>query len=92
MEMVAAGNTMVPAYLVLAAKGYEVSIVSGQASFWWTAQKGEDSFSAKNPLELLGLIAVAETRGEDWLATNAEIKTFIEKYDLRLTEDRDANK
>jgi hypothetical protein len=92
MEIVAASNTMVPACLVLAAKGYDVSILRGETSLIWTAQKGEDYFSAKNPLELLGLIAVAETRSANWCATNDEINAFLEKYDLRSTDVRDASK
>jgi hypothetical protein len=92
MEIVAAGNTMVPAYLVLAVKGYDVSILRGEASLIWTAQKGGDYFSARNLLELLVLIGLAEIRGANWRATNDEISAFLEKYDLHSTEVRDTNK
>ncbi len=77
MQITAAGNTEVPAYLVLIAKGYEVSNPAGDL---WLAQKGQNSFSAGRPLELLGLVAMAESRGVNWRATDQEIEAFLVKY------------
>jgi hypothetical protein len=76
MQITAAGNTEVPAYLVLVAKGYDVS----HPDDVWLAQKDQNSFSASGPLELLGLVAVAETRGRNWHATDQEIEAFLKKY------------
>ena len=42
MRVTAAGNTEVPAFLVLIAKGYE--IVHHDPYDGWVAQKGEDAF------------------------------------------------
>jgi hypothetical protein len=78
MKITAAGNTEVPAYLVLIAKGYEVS-PTGSRSILWLAQKDQNSFSAEGMLELLGLVAMAESRGLDWRATDQEIEAFLMK-------------
>jgi hypothetical protein len=78
MQITAAGNTEVPAYLVLIAKGYE--IIHRDPDDAWVAQKGEDAFGASGPLELLGLAAMAEARGNNWRATDEEIDAFLEKY------------
>ena len=76
MWITAAGNTEVPAYLVLIARGYEVS---WDGDLWW-AQQGQNSFSAGGPLELLGLVTMAENRGVNWCATDQEIEAFLMKY------------
>jgi hypothetical protein len=73
----ATGNTEVPAYLVLIAKGYEVSHSIGDG---WLAQKRDEAFRADSPLILLGLVAMVETRGANWQATDQEIKAFLQTY------------
>jgi hypothetical protein len=59
MEIMAAGLTEVSAYQVLVAKGYEVANRGSD----WLAQKDTDVFRAESPLMLLGLVAMAESRG-----------------------------
>jgi hypothetical protein len=76
MQITAAGNTEVPAYLALVAKGYQVSMTGDL----WLAQKDQNFFSASGPLELLGLVAMAEIRGVNWRATDEEIEVFLTKY------------
>ena len=78
MQISAAGNTGGAAYLVLIAKGYDHPPRSRIDA--WVAQKGEDAFGASGPLELLGLVAMAEARGSNWRATDEEIDTFLKKY------------
>ena len=78
MQISAAGNTEVPAYLVLIAKGYE--IIYRHPDDAWVAQKGEEVFAASGPLELLGLVAMVEGRGSNWRATDEEIDAFLKKY------------
>jgi hypothetical protein len=76
MQITVAGNTEVPAHLALIAKGYQVSMTSDL----WLAQKDQNFFSASGPLELLGLVAMAEIRGVNWRATDQEIEAFLTKY------------
>ena len=80
MQIAAAGNTEVPSYLVLIAKGYEVSYRCGEDDDLWFAKRDQNVFSASGPLELLGLVAMAESRGVNWRATDREIDMFLTKY------------
>jgi hypothetical protein len=79
MQIIAAGNTEVPAYTVLVAKGYEVSY-GGAHGDLWLARRDGDSFSAESPLMLLGLVTIAESRGSNWQATDAESHDFLETF------------
>ncbi len=84
MNIAAAGNVEVPAYLVIIAKGYDVSREESANSLddVWTARKDENSFSANGLIELLGVITIAEARGENWRATDEEIDRFLRKFNL----------
>ena len=83
MKTEAAGNTEVPAYLALIARGYEVSRVCRQGlDDDWVAKKGESSFMANSPVELLGVVTMIEVRGANWLATDQEIDEFLKKFSL----------
>src|SRR6516165_7420800 len=71
-----AGNTCIPALLALRAKGYQVWLEytkdDDPNSPWhpympdYQAEKDGAYFSATGPVELLGLVAMWETRGDDW--------------------------
>jgi hypothetical protein len=41
------------------------------------AERDGSSFVAESPVPLLGLIALAEIRGENWQATDDEIDEFV---------------
>ncbi|QQP97777.1 hypothetical protein [Lysobacter enzymogenes] len=75
-----ANNTLAPAAAALLQQGYELE---GHPTLpgWWLARKGEHSFLAENPVELLGLIAMVQLRGEDWAATDREIADFLQRFD-----------
>jgi hypothetical protein len=71
-----AGNTWVPALLAIRAKGYRLWLDYHERDDpkhpWhpcqldYQAEKGGAYFSATTPVELLGLIAMWEVRGDDW--------------------------
>lgn len=66
-----AGNTLIPAWQTLVAKGYVVTHYflqdhKGQLQGQWEAEKEGRLFSATSPEEVLGLIAVWEIRGDNW--------------------------
>ena len=51
--------------------GYEVSAVDDDAGFFdhaavWIAEKDGKRYAAKDPLRLLGLVAMIQEYGEDW--------------------------
>jgi hypothetical protein len=74
------GNTEVPAYLALQKRGYAVTC--SDDGRYWTAASGNCKFSADNPVSLLGIAAMYETRGEEWKASDEEIECFIEQFDV----------
>jgi hypothetical protein len=77
----AAGNVVVPAYLVLKAKGYHVSCSrSTDDTEWWTAEGRLGTFQGNDPITLLGIVAVAESRGSAWQADDAEIAEFLKFF------------
>jgi hypothetical protein len=83
MKVSEAGNTIIPAYLTLVDKGYKVErvlIESNDSTALWRAVKANNEFNASDPLTLLGIVAMAEHRGEDWKPKMDESQEFIEKY------------
>ena len=77
-----AGNVLIPACLVLRAKGYRVSrsYLGSGLSEWWEADKPGERFSAENPIALLGIVAIYEVRGLDWQANETEFDSMHELY------------
>ena len=76
-----AGNTYIPCFYAIKAKGYkvEVSYVKGENGEYnadWLALKNDRKFSATTPMELLGLIAMWEVRGDNWHANDNELKEY----------------
>ena len=81
MNLNAAANVVVPAYLALLAKGYAVRCErSSNDSEFWVADGPLGRFGADDTVTLLGVVAVAETRGENWRASDAEIESFLKKF------------
>jgi len=78
-----AANTMVPAYLVLLHRGL---LVSRDSSFMthsggsWVAEDSGHRFVAEDLVTLLGLVALYETRGPDWQASDEQIDQFISEF------------
>ena len=77
----AAGNTEVPAYLVLMQKGYTVSYDQRESDRQICyAEKDHLRFQADGVIEVLGLVCMYESRGVNWAATDPEIEDFLTKY------------
>lgn len=76
MRIAAAANVLTPAYLTLIDRGYAVR----REGDLLIALKGDDTFIAEDPILLLGLIAVGETRGDNWQATDDQIKDFAAEF------------
>jgi hypothetical protein len=78
-----AANVIVPAYLALQQKGYSVSCGNSSTADGeevWCAENFSHRFIAEDPVTLLGLVAIYETRGEEWKASDEEIEEFLSKY------------
>jgi hypothetical protein len=57
------------AILVAHQKGYKLTMereIGSKDISWYVAEKDENTFSAHSFIELLGLIELGETRGENW--------------------------
>lgn len=81
MNLNAAANVLVPAYLALVAKGYVVRCERlAVGSDNWIAEGALGRFSADDPITLLGVIGVAETRGTNWAASDSETESFINSF------------
>ena len=81
MNLNAAGNVVVPAYLALLAKGYVLRCErpSNESEFW-VAEGPLGRFGADDLITLLGVVGVAETRGETWPASDSEIESFLNRH------------
>ena len=96
-----AGNTENPALLALRAKGYRVWLeytkVDDPKSPWqpympdYQAEKEGTYFSATTPVELLGLAARWETRGDDWKFKRGEPNVLDELMESAKTFDSEGN-
>jgi hypothetical protein len=65
-SLIAAGNTYNACLFVLVHKGYQLSVEEIGEGLLWNARRGDNTFSAYSPPELLGLVAMWESRGADW--------------------------
>lgn len=79
----AAGNIEVPCYLALRELGFIVSrewIGNDPNDELWHAKREEVCLSARNPVELLGLVKLFELQGSTWMAEDAEIEAFMSQF------------
>lgn len=77
LKISSAANTLAPAWLAIRQRGYDVQMLSGNETDLCIARKDGLQFVAEDTVLLLGLIAMYETRGENWKATDAEIDEFM---------------
>ncbi|ADG66885.1 hypothetical protein Plim_1045 [Planctopirus limnophila DSM 3776] len=67
LNITAAGNTYNPCLIVLKDKGYELyADCSENDTTVWYAKKPGLRLSGFSPPELLGIVILAETFGDDW--------------------------
>ena len=71
-----AGNTLASALAVLHAKGFVVEAASERTGLL-QASNGSFTLLGEDPLVLLGLAAIAESRGTDWHPTEIEVGSFL---------------
>ncbi len=81
LKIVGAGNVVVPAFLTLQQRGYTVwRELRSDGAQTWLAQSATVELVSDDPVTLLALAAIAETRGEHWAASDAEIQRFLDEY------------
>jgi len=74
--IVQAGNTVVPAFLALEELGFKVTIEGGSI----VAASENGRFVADDPVAVLGLIKLVETRGWDWSASDEQIDAAVGRF------------
>jgi hypothetical protein len=81
LKIVGAGNVVVPAFLALQQRGYAVRREQrGDGVQIWIAQSDTVEVQSDDPVTLLSLAAIAETRGEHWRASDDQIQKFLDEY------------
>ena len=76
-EIAAAANTVVPAVLVLESLGYVVT----QVGSLFVATDGNERFVADDPVTVLGLVKLIETRSWSWRASDEEIAATLGRFE-----------
>jgi chitodextrinase len=82
MKIIAAGNTMVPAILALEQLGFGLSIRKTAAGQTFVATRAEETYSADDPVTLLGLVKLIEMRSWEWRPTDTQVDATLKKYSL----------
>jgi hypothetical protein len=77
-QIVGAANTVVPAILALEALGYRVTREGDLIS----ATSEDGRFVAADPISLLGLVKLVETRSWDWKASDEDIDATLRRFGL----------
>lgn len=82
MKLSSASNTEIPAYELLIELGYSIDrVYSGQPEEYWIATSIENEFIASGLIDLLGLVKLAESKGDKWQASDEQIDNFLSKFD-----------
>ena len=82
IKIAGAGNVVVPAFLTLQQRGYTVRCErAADGAQTWFAESATAELAADDPVTLLGLAGIAETRGEGWRASDKEIQDYLSEYD-----------
>lgn len=87
-DILACGNTEVPAYLELIRLGYEVTCnLDWPGGPMWAATTTELNLTANSLVAVLGLHFMRTIRGVKWQATDDEIDAWIERYQKPFEAD-----
>jgi len=79
-QITAAGNTEVPAYLLLLREGCSIERQHFGEEEIWIAEKGDLRVSGSSPLEVLGLYQMRKQRGKHWRTQDSEIEDFLKRF------------
>jgi hypothetical protein len=81
-QIATAGNTAVPALLVLESLGFTVYVERGAIGDLFRAARGEETYVGEDPVAVLGLVKLVEARGWDWQAADSDIDEVLRRYRL----------
>ena len=88
-QISSAGNSDTACFGALIQKGYRVGIIknSDGKTGLYKAERNGDVFIGHSPIEILGLIALFELRGEEWAPTDKEIDGNIRLEEVSFTNN-----
>ena len=78
----AAGNTVVPTILALEKLGFIVSVERTKDGEQVSATRGDETYGAKVPVTVLGLVKLVEMRGWEWCSTDPNLERVMRQYTL----------
>jgi len=82
LRIAGAGNVVVPAFLTLRQRGYTVRCEkAADGKQTWFADSTTVELQDDDLLTVLALASIAETRGAQWHASDAEIEKFLADYE-----------
>lgn len=73
----------VPAILALESQGWQLEHTSDGIDAAWIARRGMAELFGEDPLQLLALAAITDTRGTDWEASELEVEQAVRRFGLR---------
>jgi len=77
-----AGNVLVPAILTLESRSFTVTRDVSGINEIWRAQQANLELVGADPIELLALASLLESRGVDWQSSDQEIAETMRRFDL----------
>ena len=77
MHLEAAGDTVIPAILLIRQMSY--TFAYDKEKGYCLASKGGNSFGADDPLMVLGLIKLFEVKGENWKVLDNDIDEVLKE-------------
>lgn len=82
-QIAVTANVLIPALSALEELGFSISSsrdFAGTRTF--VARREDQTFSAGDPIALLGLVKLIETRSWEWQASDLEIEEKLQQYKL----------
>lgn len=80
LRIATAESVAVSAYHALLEKGYGVRREKLALGDLWVAESEQVELIADDPTSLLGLVALLESRGADWMSSDSQIQEFIRQF------------
>lgn len=80
MKIFNAGNTLIPAILLLEQHGFIISCTVVGKQSMLLASRNELILQADDPLQLLGLLTLYQDTRATWQATDNEIEDVMRRY------------
>jgi hypothetical protein len=75
-------NTLIPAILALEQAGFVVNMGYAKNGPMFWATRDETTYEGSSPEIVLGLVKLMELRGQDWQASDDEVRAVSERHRL----------